>query len=101
VSAVADPTALEERFLAELRRRVAWQSEAAARMREGLGAPAATKVDVLDLFVLRRLVDGRPDAPRHREWSAFLDELEELAEPGRRLPATLEGLVTVVLADLL
>ena len=38
MSAVADPAALEERFLADLRRRVAWQSEAAARMREGLGA---------------------------------------------------------------
>jgi hypothetical protein len=101
VSAVADPVALEDRFLAELRRRVAWQAEAAARLRSGQAAPVEPRVDVLDLRVLRRLVDGRPEAARHREWSAFLDELEELAEPGRRLPATLEGLVTVVLSDLL
>jgi hypothetical protein len=100
VSAVADPTVLEERFLAELRRRVSWQAEAAARLRGG-AAPVTPRIHVLDLRSLRELVDARPDAPRHREWSAFLDELDELAEPGHRLPKSLEGLVTVVLADLL
>lgn len=99
MTAVADPAALEEQFLSELRRRVAWQAEAAARLRSGVAAPAPP--DPLDLAALRRLVAGRPELPRHREWSAFLDELEELADERGRLPELLEGLVTVVLADLL
>ena len=99
MSAVADPAVLEDRFLDEIRRRVAWQASAAARLRER--PVEAGPVDPLDLAALQRLVAARPEARRHREWTAFLAELAELTDSDGRLPENLQGLVTVVLAELL
>ena len=93
-----DAAAAEARFLEELRNRVSWQAAAAARQR--VAAPAEP-VDVLDAGALERLVQAHPDAPRADEWRAFLVELRYLADDQGRLPATLERLVRVVLADLL
>jgi hypothetical protein len=92
-----DVVTAEQRYLDVLRRRVAWQSEAAARLR---GGHVGTPPDVLELATLRRLVAAAQDAPRAEEWRAFLGELSELAEDGR-LPETLERLVRVVFAELL
>lgn len=92
--------AAEERFLAELRERVAWQADVAARLREEAAAPPP-EVDALDANALARLIDAHPDSTRHAEWSVFLGELRYLAGDDGRLPASLERLVRVVLGDLL
>jgi hypothetical protein len=98
-SAAPDTAALvEERFLAELRARVAWQSDRAAALRAAVADPVP---DPRDLGSLWRLVESRPDAPRAAEWRAFLIELRDLADERGRLPEYLERLVGVVLADLL
>jgi hypothetical protein len=98
-AAALDPaTQAEERFLAELRQRVAWQSERAAALRAAAADPVA---DLRDLAALWRLVESRPDAPRAAEWRSFLIELRDLADESGRLPEFLERLVRVVLADLL
>lgn len=89
---------LQERFLASLRDRVAWQAREAER-RRALAAPAP--VDVRDIASLRSLVAGNRGHVRAREWDAFLDELEVLTDDAGMLPAQLESLVRVVLADLL
>lgn len=89
----------EQRFLDSVRRRVAWQSEQAARLRALPREPQP--FDLLDLGALTRLVAGHPAAPRAAEWSAFLDELRELADENGRLPGILERLVRVVFAELL
>jgi hypothetical protein len=94
----ADAAAAEARFLDELRRRVSWQAEAAAQQRD---AVPAEPLDLLDAGELERLVQAHPDAERAAEWRAFLAELRYLADDQGRLPATLERLVRVVLADLL
>lgn len=91
---------LEERFLAELRDRVAWPAAQAARIRAE-GAPVATRIDVLEMATLRAIVDANGGRPRAREWRSFLTELEVLADTSGRLPGQLERLVRVVLADLL
>jgi hypothetical protein len=96
-SAPEDAVAAELRFLEEVRARVAWQADAASRLRGTIAEP----LDVLDVAALERLVAANADAPRAAEWLSFLDELAFLAEPGGRLPATLERLVRVVFADLL
>jgi hypothetical protein len=91
----------ELRYLDELRRRVAWQADAAALLRTRAARHAPLLVDPLELSDLFRLVESRPHAPRAREWRAFLAELQFLADADGRLPAWLERLVRVVLADLL
>jgi hypothetical protein len=96
-SAPEDAVAAELRFLEEVRARVAWQADAASRLRGSTAQP----LDVLDVASLERLVAGNTDSPRCAEWLSFLDELAFLAEPGGRLPVTLERLVRVVFADLL
>jgi hypothetical protein len=88
--------AAEERFLDELRRRVAWQAEQAARQRE-----AARPKDPLDTTVLWRLVEEHDDALRQSEWRAFLAELHELTDANGRLPASFERLVRTVFGELL
>lgn len=94
------PALSEERFLAALRERVAWQSRAAERRRaEELVRPQP--VDVLNVAELIELVERDRTARRYDEWRAFLDELAELTESGGRLPAMLERLVRVVFAELL
>jgi hypothetical protein len=98
VALPADAEAAEARFLDELRRRVAWQAEEASRQRV---AVPATPLDLLDAGTLERLVEAHPEAGRAAEWRAFLVELRYLADDQGRLPATLERLVRVVLADLL
>jgi hypothetical protein len=95
-----DPAAAEVRFLEDLRRRVAWQADEAARLRLRARRPAAP-VDLLDANALELLVHAHPEAPRAAEWRAFLAELRYLADDRGRLPAALERLVRVVLADLL
>jgi hypothetical protein len=90
----------ETRFLDGVRRRVAWQADQAARLRALPRQPAAP-LDVLDLNALCRLVAAVPAGPRTPEWTAFLEELCELAEPDGRLPEILERLVRVVFAELL
>jgi hypothetical protein len=97
-SAPEDAVAAEQRFLEQVRQRVAWQAEAASRLR---GGPPERVLDVLDLATLTRLVEAHADAPRGAEWRLFLDELAFLADASGRLPATLERLVRVVLADVL
>jgi hypothetical protein len=93
------PDELQERFLAGLRERVAWQAEVAARLRaEAAAAPRPH--DVLDLEVLHRLVD-EAGGPRRAEWRAFLAELDILGDRQGRLPPQLERLVRVVLGELL
>jgi hypothetical protein len=94
-----DADDLQERFLASLRDRVAWQARQAERIRNAV--PTATRLDVLQIDELRRLVDAEGDRPRTREWQSFLAELDVLADDDGRLPAQLERLVRVVLADLL
>jgi hypothetical protein len=96
----ADAAEAEVRFLEELRSRVAWQAEEAARLRLRAGTPAPS-VDLLDANALELLVHAHPEAPRAAEWRAFLAELRYLADDRGRLPATLERLIRVVLADLL
>lgn len=91
----------EERFLAELRDRVAWQAHQAAVQRTQASPPPAEPVDVLDVLELMGIVERNSDEPRAAEWRAFLEELSFLADEGGRLPAALERLVRVVLADLL
>lgn len=94
-----DAAAAEERFLAELRQRVAWQAEEAERQR---GTPVrSSHVDVLEAATLDRLVSANPDAPRAAEWRSFLGELRYLTDDQGRLPAQLERLVRVVFAELL
>lgn len=97
-SAPEDAVSAELRFLEEVRARVAWQAEKAARLREPASVPA---LDVLDVAVLERLVAAAPDAPRAGEWRLFVAELREVASPTGRLPENLERLVRVVLGDLL
>lgn len=91
--------AAEERFLEELRQRVGWQVSEAARQRAR--ERVAEPIDVLDADALGRLVRAHPEAPRAAEWRCFLAELRYLAADDGRLPASLERLVRVVLADLL
>lgn len=93
-----DAEAAEARFLADLRRRVAWQAEEAARQRV---AVPVEPLDLLDARALEALVHAHPEAERAAEWRAFLAELRYLADDHGRLPATLERLVRIVLADLL
>jgi hypothetical protein len=97
-TAIDTPALAEERFLSDLRARVAWQAEEAARQRAAVAPP---EIDVRDLAALHRLVADHPRAARHAEWRAFLGELETLTDSDGRLPATLERLVRVVLAELL
>jgi hypothetical protein len=96
-----DPVLTEERFLAQLRRRVAWQAEQASRQRAESVADHASAHDPLDPNALRALIETRPDDPRAPEWRAFLNELDILIEDDGRLPAMVEGLVRLVFADLL
>lgn len=96
-----EAVAAEERFLVIVRRRVAWQAEAAARLRGHAVAAQGPSVDVLQLATLERLVAARAELPRAAEWRAFLDELEFLVDQDGRLPDSLERLVRVVLAELL
>jgi hypothetical protein len=96
-----DAAALAERqFLDALRSRVAWQADAAARLRATQPQPEPA-LDVLDVWTLGSLVDAHPDSPRAAEWAAFLAELCFLVESDGRLPASLERLVRVVFSDLL
>ena len=97
-AAPVDAAAAEARFLEELRRRVAWQAEEAARQRVVV---PREPVDPLDAEALERLVQAHPNADRAAEWRSFLAELRYLADDQGRLPETLERLVRVVLADLL
>ena len=92
--------AAEARYLAELRRRVAWQSEAAARERAQAAHDAPVR-DPLDPVALAALVEMHADDLRTPERRAFLAELEILIEDDGRLPASVEGLVRLVFADLL
>jgi len=94
---IAEAEHTEQRFLERLRERVAWQAEQAELQR----TRQRETIDVLDAGTLERLVRGRPDAARNAEWRAFLAELRYLADDQGRLPAPLERLVRVVLADLL
>jgi hypothetical protein len=96
----AQASLAEQRFLDSVRRRVAWQAEQAARLRALPREPAAPP-DLLDLRVLEKLLVAAPVAPRTAEWTAFLEELRELADDDGRLPEVLERLVSVVFADLL
>jgi hypothetical protein len=100
VSAPEGAVAAEQRFLDGLRRRVAWQAHAAARLRAER-PPAQGTVDVLDVAALERLLAAHASALRAREWRLFLDELVEIADPGDRLPPLLERLVRVVFGELL
>jgi hypothetical protein len=93
--------AAEERYLAELRRRVAWQSEAAARERAQAAAQHVQLRDPLDPVALAALVEAHPDDIRTPERRAFLAELEILIEEDGRLPESVEGLIRLVFADLL
>lgn len=95
-----EAVAAEQRFLDDLRGRVAWQSEMAARLRTG-SAGRTEPIDVLDADVLERLIAAHPEAPRNAEWRCFLAELRFLAGDDGRLPSSLERLVRAVLADLL
>jgi hypothetical protein len=98
----AEPATLVElRYLDELRRRVSWHADAADALRARARERSHEPVDVLDAAALERLVADRPHAPRAHEWRAFLGELRFLADTSGRLPANLERLVRVVLADLL
>lgn len=99
LTTTVDADELQERFLTSLRDRVAWQARQAERIRNAV--PAAMRLDVLQIDELRRLVDAEGDRPRTREWQSFLSELDVLADDAGRLPAQLERLVRVVLADLL
>jgi hypothetical protein len=100
VSTPEDAVAAEQRFLEELRQRVAWQAEKVARLRaEELTAPAA--FDVLDFAALERLVASQPGARRAAEWRIFLEELRFLTDAGGRLPELVDRLVRVVFAELL
>jgi hypothetical protein len=94
-----DAAAAEERFLADLRERVAWQAEEAARLRAQERPVAA--LDPLDADALERLVHAHPHALRNAEWRCFLADLRFLVDADGRLPASLERLVRVVFADLL
>jgi hypothetical protein len=96
-----DAVVAEQRFLESLRRRVAWQAEAAARLRAERPPAPGPAIDVLDLAAIEQLVASRPDAPRAQEWRLFLDELRFLAEPTGRLPGIVDRLVRVVFAELL
>ena len=99
ISVMLDAEELQQRFLDDLRERVAWQSRVADERRAAERArPPA--IDVLDIATLRRLVESHPDSPRNAEWRVLLCELEPIAETGR-LPEMLERLVTVVFAELL
>ena len=90
----------EARFLDGLRGRVAWQAERAAELRREAAVQHYT-FDVLDPKSLAALVATRPDDVRGPEWRAFLAELDDLIEDDGRLPASLEGLVRLVFAELL
>ncbi|HZQ80457.1 MAG TPA: hypothetical protein VFB25_00620 [Gaiellaceae bacterium] len=94
---IAEAEFTEQRFLEQLRRRVAWQAEQAEQQR----SRQRQEIDVLDADTLDRLIRARPDAARNAEWCAFLGELRYLADDAGRLPQSLERLVRVVLADLL
>jgi hypothetical protein len=96
---VSEAAALEEQFLADLRRRVSWQAERAASER----ARAVTQVprDPLDPVALAALIETRPDDVRAPERRAFLAELDVLIEEDGRLPANIEGLIRLVFSDLL
>lgn len=99
--AAAELAALaEKRFLDTVRRRVAWQAGEAARQR-AVRLDQAPAPDLLDVAVLARLLETRPDAPRAAEWRVFVAELQEIADAEGRLPAVIERLVRFVLADLL
>lgn len=98
---IAQQAALaEERFLASVRRRVAWQAEEAARLR-ALPAPPIGTFDVLDVGSLDRLLAGHTPGPRTAEWTAFLTELHDVSDDEGRLPEIVERLVRVVFAELL
>jgi hypothetical protein len=94
-----DADELQERFLTSLRDRVAWQARQAERIRNV--PPPSPRLDVLQIDQLRALVDAEAERPRTREWQAFLAELDVLTDDAGRLPAQLERLIRVVLADLL
>jgi hypothetical protein len=100
VSTPEDAVAAEQRFLEELRRRVAWQAEAVARLRAEQ-PPAPAPFDPLDFAALEGLVAANSAAPRAQEWQLFLEELEILVEADGRLPQLVERLVRVVFAELL
>jgi hypothetical protein len=92
---------VELRYLDELRRRVAWQADAAAVLRARAARAPRAPVDPLALPDLFRIVESRPHAARAPEWRSFLAELQFLGDAEGRLPSSLERLVRVVFADLL
>jgi hypothetical protein len=96
-----DPAACaESQFLEQLRRRVSWQAEQAARQRTDAVADYVVH-DPLDPVALAALIETRPDDVRAPERRAFLAELDVLIEEDGRLPVTVEGLVRLVFSDLL
>jgi hypothetical protein len=99
-SLLSDAAAVEERFLAHLRRRVSWQAEQAAREREQ-ALMAQAGLDLLDPVALAALLERRADDLRTPERRALLAELEVLIEDDGRLPADLEEPIRLVFSDLL
>jgi hypothetical protein len=99
--AVEPAGSAEARFLHTLRRRVAWQSDTAARLRGGPDLPTQRSVDVLYVPALARLVDTRPGDARAAEWQSFVDDLRVLADSNGRLHEDYGCLVRAVLGDLL
>ena len=101
MSTTLTPETAEDRYLAQLRRRVAWQADRAASLRAASVAPDRAPFDLLDPLALAALIDTRPDDLRAPERRAFLVELAELVDEHGRLPSLVEGLVRLVFADLL
>lgn len=90
---------LEERFLLELRERVAWQSHRAAERRAVERTPEP--FDRLRVDSLAQLVERNSGHVRAAEWRMLVAELEPVAGPDGRLPEMIDGLVSVVFAEIL
>lgn len=92
----------EEKFLVTLRRRVSWQSDTAARLRNPAPPPELSPfVNLRDVATVAALVASRPGDPRAAEWQDFIADLRVLADADGKLHEDYEPLVRAVLADLL
>lgn len=94
-AAAAAAAAAQARYLDAVRRRVAWQAEAADRrvLPVRQGSP-------LDLRWLEQRVAAMSHDPRADEWHAYLEELRPHAGADGRLPKQLESLVRSVFGGL-